>query len=72
MFVGGLVNKFTHWGGQQAVANLVGVDQSTVSRGARKVTSPYPNSSIKGDRTLLKIRLLSTSQLLNPFGYGKL
>ena len=44
MFVGGLVNKFTRWGGQQAVANLVGVDQSTVSRGTKKVTSPHGTS----------------------------
>ena len=44
MFVSGLVTKFSQWGGQKAVAELVGVDQSTVSRGTRKVASPFGNS----------------------------
>ena len=41
MFVSGKVSKFGPWGGQKAVAELIGVDQSTVSRGSQKVTSPY-------------------------------
>ena len=42
MFVSGLVTKFGPWGGQNAVAALIGVDQSTVSRGSMvKVTSPF-------------------------------
>ena len=44
LFVTGLVTEFGEWGGQRAVAKVLGVNQSNVSRVCKLVPKPFPTT----------------------------